>query len=624
MAERLGVMEMVGGMRRLADLRGQVMAINNVLAVIEFSLDGTIITANENFLKTVGYSLAEIKGRHHRIFVTPAEAQTAAYQAFWVKLGRGEFDEGQYQQLAKDGRSIWLQASYNPIFGWNGKPFKVVEYATDITQQKMLVAQNEGMLAAIGKAQGMIEFDLNGNVLTANDNMLSLMGYSLAEIKGRHHSLFVAPSYAQSAEYRAFWERLRAGHHDAGQYRRVGKAGREIWLQASYNPILEASGRPFKVVKLATDVTDQVRTVEEVRALVQAAVEGDLTQQIATQGRSGNLLALSQAVNSVVDTMKSMVAQIRAAVSTVRTGADEIAKCNIDLSQRTEQQAAGLEETASSMEEMTSSVKQSADNAAQASELASAAWRKAESGASVVSEAVSAMQGINSASSKIADIIGVIDEIAFQTNLLALNAAVEAARAGEQGRGFAVVAAEVRGLASRSAAAAKQIKALIQDSVARVAEGSRLVGQSGKTLSEIVTAVNKATGVVAEIAAATQEQAAGIEQVNTALMSMDEVTQRNAAMVEEGTVAAQSLLEEARNLDGMMAKYKIGENSVVAQRATEPRRERAARVVATSAHRGVTGSLPKGSAAASARKNAPAVRPARTGTNGSETEWKDF
>ena len=624
MAESLGVMGIVSGMRRIADLRGQVMAINKVLAVIEFALDGTIITANENFLKTVGYSLAEIQGRHHRIFVAPAEAQSAAYQAFWVKLGRGDFDEGQYQRVTKDGRSIWLQASYNPIFGWNGKPFKVVKYATDITQQKMLAAENEGMLAAIGKAQGMVEFDLNGNVLAANDTMLSLMGYSLAEIKGRHHSLFVAPSYAQSAEYRAFWEKLRAGHYDAGQYRRVGKAGREIWLQASYSPILDASGKPFKVVKLATDVTDQVRTVEEVRALVQAAVSGDLTQQIATQGRSGNLLALSQAVNSVIDTMKSMVAQIRAAVSTVRTGADEIAKCNIDLSQRTEQQAAGLEETASSMEQMTSSVKQSADNAAQASELASAAWRKAESGASVVSEAVSAMQGINSASSKIADIIGVIDEIAFQTNLLALNAAVEAARAGEQGRGFAVVAAEVRGLASRSAAAAKQIKALIQDSVARVAEGSKLVDQSGKTLSEIVTAVNKATGMVAEIAAATQEQAAGIEQVNKALMSMDEVTQRNAAMVEEGTVAAQSLLEEARHLDGMMAKYKIGENAVVAQRPTEPRRERAAMVVAASVRRGPTGSLPKGSVASSARKNTPVVRSARTGTDGSDTEWKDF
>lgn len=625
MAQQLGIAGMVFEMRRIADLRGQVMAINKVLAVIEFSPDGTIITANENFLKTVGYSLAEIQGRHHRMFVTPAEAQTAAYQAFWAKLGRGEFDEGEYQRMAKDGHRIWLQGSYNPILGWNGKPFKVVEYATDITQQKILAAENAGMLAAIGKAQGMIEFDLNGNILAANDNILKVLGYSLAEITGRHHSLLVEPSYAQSAEYRGFWEKLRAGHYDAGQYRRVGKARREIWLQASYTPILDASGTPYKVVKFATDVTDQVRTVDEVRTLVQAAVSGDLTKQIATQGRSGSLLELSEAVNSVIDAMRSMVGQIRAAVSTVRTGADEIAKGNLDLSQRTEEQAAGLEETASAMEQMTSSVKQSADNAAQACQFASAARTKAESGASVAYEAIAAMQGINSASGKITDIIGVINEIAFQTNLLALNAAVEAARAGEQGRGFAVVASEVRNLASRSAAAAKEIKTLIQDSVAKVAEGSKFVDQSGNTLTEIVAAVKKATDVVTAIASASQEQASGIEQVNKALASMDEVTQRNAAMVEEGTAAAQSLREEARNLDEMMAKFEIGENSVVAQRPTEHRPESATRLVASSAaRRSSTRPWSKGSATRSTPISAPATTPARTGTDDTKSEWKDF
>jgi methyl-accepting chemotaxis protein len=606
MAEQLGIAGMLLDMRRIADLRGQVMAINKVLAVIEFSLDGTIITANENFLRTVGYSLSEIQGRHHRMFVTPAEAETLAYQEFWAKFGRGEFDQGQYQLIGKDGHPMWLQASYNPILGWNGRPFKVVEYASEITQQKKLAAENEGMLAAIGKAQGVIEFDIDGNILAANDNFLSVVGYSLDEIKGRHHSLFVEPSYAQSAEYRGFWEKLRAGHYDAGQYKRLGKAGRQIWLQASYNPIMDASGKPSKVVKFATDVTDQVRTLEEVGTLVQAAVAGDLTQQIAAQGRSGNLLALSVAVNSVIDAMKSMVVQIRTAVSTVRTGVDEIAKGNLNLSQRTEEQASGLEETASSMEEMGASVKLSADSAAQARELAVAARQKAERGASVVSKAVESMQGINSASSKIADITGVIDEIAFQTNLLALNAAVEAARAGEQGRGFAVVAAEVRALASRSASAAKEIKALIQDSVAKVAEGSKLVDQSGKTLSEIVTAVNKATDVVAEIATATQEQASGIEQVNKALASMDEVTQNNAAMVEEGTVATQSLLEEARGLDEMMAKYDIGDTPVVA------------------AIRVPTRAWSKASVTPSPRKSAPAAKLPRTGTDDFDSEWKNF
>ena len=340
--------------------------------------------------------------------------------------------------------------------------------------------ESAATIAAISKAQATIEFNLDGTIVTANDNFLKALGYGLSEIKGRHHSMFVPAAERDSAEYKAFWEKLRRGEYQANQFRRIGKDGKDVWIQASYNPILDPNGKPTKVIKFATDVSDQVRTVEDVRRLAEAAIDGDLTQRIATEGRSGNLLALSEAVNSLIEAMKSMVAQMRIAVSAVRTGADEIAKGNADLSQRTEEQASSLEETASSMEQMTSSVKQSADNAAQASQLASAARSQAEAGSDVVTEAVSAMQSINSASGKIADIIGVIDEIAFQTNLLALNAAVEAARAGEQGRGFAVVASEVRNLASRSAGAAKEIKTLIQDSVAKVARGLEARRSIGK------------------------------------------------------------------------------------------------------------------------------------------------
>ncbi len=296
--------------------------------------------------------------------------------------------------------------------------------------------------------------------------------------------MFVDPAEVNSAAYRQFWDKL---HSRAARRRTVPphrqRAGREIWLQASYNPILDAAGKPFKIVKFATDVSDQVRTAEEVRSLAQSAADGDLTRRIPTGGKSGNVLALSQAINSMADGMANIVSQIRTAVAAVRSGTDEISTGNTNLSQRTEEQAASLEQTASSMEEMTSTVKQNADNAAQANALATAARAQAEKGGLVVAEAVAAMTGINEASTKIADIIGVIDEIAFQTNLLALNAAVEAARAGEQGRGFAVVAQEVRTLASRSAAAAKEIKSLIEDSVARVEHGSKLVGQSGQSLS---------------------------------------------------------------------------------------------------------------------------------------------
>jgi PAS domain S-box-containing protein len=437
----------------------------------------------------------------------------------------------------------------------------VAQMQTDLKartgKERAAAAENDGILSAIGKSMAQIEFNLDGSVRTANTNFLNAVGYSLEEIKGRHHHTFVDPTEANGAEYRHFWDKLRSGQHDAGQYRRIGKGGREVWLQASYNPILDAAGKPFKVVEFAIDVSEQVRTTEEVRALAQAAADGDLTHRVRIEGKSGNLLALSQAINSMADGMTSIVSQIRTAVEAVRSGTDEISTGNTNLSQRTEEQASSLEQTASSMEEMTSTVKQNADNAAQANDLATAARSQAEKGGQVVAEAVNAMTGINEASNKIADIIGVIDEIAFQTNLLALNAAVEAARAGEQGRGFAVVAQEVRTLASRSAAAAKEIKELIEDSVSKVEYGSKLVSQSGQSLSDIVGAVKKASDIVAEIAAACQEQARGIDQVNKAITSLDQVTQQNAALVEEAASAAESLSEEAQHLDQMMANYQI-------------------------------------------------------------------
>jgi methyl-accepting chemotaxis protein len=255
--------------------------------------------------------------------------------------------------------------------------------------------------------------------------------------------------------------------------------------------------------------------------------------------------------------MAAVVAQVKNMAGQVHAGAEEISRGNINLSQRTEEQASSLEETASSMEEMTSTVKQTADNAGQANQLAQAARQQAEKGGAVVGSAVAAMNGINEASKKIADIIGVIDEIAFQTNLLALNAAVEAARAGEQGRGFAVVATEVRSLAGRSATAAKEIKALIQDSVARVEEGSRLVDESGRTLDEIVGAVKKVTDIVAEIAAASREQSGGIEQVNKAIVAMDSNTQQNAALVEQAAASSQAIVEQALVLHSVVAHFQV-------------------------------------------------------------------
>jgi len=496
--------------KELADLRGQVQAIGRSQAVIEFALDGTILAANDHFLQAVGYSMDEIRGQHHRVFVDPQEREGVAYQRFWKQLAVGEYQSGQFRRVGKAGREIWLQASYNPIFDAAGKPFKVVKYCSDVTEQKIRAADFEGQIKAIDKSQAVIEFELNGVIRNANENFLRTVGYTIDEVRGRHHRIFVDPAYAESPEYRAFWEKLSQGRYDAGVYKRLAKGSRELWLQATYNPIVDASGRPVKVVKYASDVTAQKLTT---------------------------------------DRLSRIMAEIRAAAAEIQTSAEEISTGNSSLSERVEAQAASLEETNSSMMRMTETVRDNADNARKANELALAACDHAERGGKIMHDAVAAMQVINESSRKIADIIGVIDEIAFQTNLLALNAAVEAARAGEQGRGFAVVASEVRSLAGRSAGAAKEIKELIQDSVAKIGDGSRLVEQSGQGLTDIVASVKKVTDIVGEISAASADQASGIEQVSKAVSSMDEGTQQNAALVEQAAAASESIVQQVKALN---------------------------------------------------------------------------
>ncbi|MEG0183630.1 MAG: PAS domain S-box protein, partial [Stenotrophomonas sp.] len=333
--------------RRHAELEAQVAALHRVQAVIEFSLDGSILQANDNFLQALGYRLDEIQGRHHSLFVDPEHARSSEYRDFWARLGRGEFDAGQYQRFGKGGREIWIQASYNPVLDPQGRPYKIVKFATDITAQKQQAAESAGQLAAIDKSQAVIEFSMDGRILTANANFLAATGYTLEEVRGQHHSLFVEPDYRASAEYRQFWEKLGRGEYDAGQYRRLGKGGREVWIQASYNPILDVGGRPFKVVKYATDITAQVhanqamqRAVTQTREVVAAAKEGDLTRNIAMGDKSGPIAELCGGVNALVEAMAAIIGQIKFAADTIAVGASEIAEGNNDLSQRTEQQAA--------------------------------------------------------------------------------------------------------------------------------------------------------------------------------------------------------------------------------------------------------------------------------------------
>jgi methyl-accepting chemotaxis protein len=611
---------------KAADYEGQLAAIGKAQAVIEFDLKGNILNANDNFCRAMGYVLDEIRGQHHRLFVDAETSMSPEYRVFWEKLGRGEYDAGQYKRIAKGGREIWIQASYNPIYDMSGKPFKVVKYATDITEAKLKAANYEGQFAAISKAQGIIEFKLDGTILDANENFLNTVGYRLDEIKGRHHSIFVERSYRDSVEYRTFWEKLGRGEYEHGQYRRVGKDGGEIWIQASYNPILDLNGKPFKVVKYCTNVGEQVRAarqleiaVNQTREVVTAASNGDLSARIPMDGKDGQLGELCRGVNAVIDSMAAVVGQIQDASAQIRTAAGEIATGNTDLSARTEQQAASLEETAASMEELTSTVKQNAENARQANQLAVGASDVARKGGQVVSEVVTTMSAINEASKKIVDIIGVIDGIAFQTNILALNAAVEAARAGEQGRGFAVVASEVRSLAQRSAAAAKEIKTLIGDSVDKVGNGTRLVEQAGRTMDDVVASVKRVTDIMAEISAASQEQSQGIEQVNQAITQMDEVTQQNAALVEEASAAARALQEQANALAESVAEYTL-EAEVEAPRGARQRRSTPAAEIKPAR----ANARPAPPARPPPARPAPA--PAKTAANGEAAaeHWTEF
>ncbi len=411
------------------------------------------------------------------------------------------------------------------------------------------------------------------------------------------------------------------------------------------NPVLDENGARIGTVMEWTDRTQEVAVEKEMQGMLSAVVAGDLGSRIDVTGKTGFFEAMSRGVNQLADNMAEVVSRVKGVAVEVHRGADEISAGNANLSQRTEEQSSSLEETASSMEEMTTTVKQNADNAAQANQLALAARDQAEKGGTVVSHAVAAMSGINEASKKIADIIGVIDDIAFQTNLLALNAAVEAARAGEQGRGFAVVASEVRSLAGRSATAAKEIKELIQDSVRKVEDGSVLVTQSGQTLEKIVAAVKKVSDIVAEIAAASREQSSGIEQVNRAVMQMDELTQQNAALVEEATAASQAMAEQVRGLNEMLARFQVGMSAIgapafapaahvskaAAAKAATARAERRGASRPWTGRGGAPRPAKPKTPAESARAAAPAPAAAASRGNGTvgngdaaDSEWQEF
>jgi len=480
-----------------------VAALNKSQAIIEFEPDGKIITANENFLRVVGYRIEEIEGKHHRMFAESGYADTSEYRMFWDDLARGQFKAGEYKRIGKGGKEVWLEASYNPVVGRNGKTVKVVKFATDVTSKKLGYADLHGQVSAIMRSQAVIQFNLDGTILTANENFLSAMGYRLDEIQGKHHSLFVEPAYRDSREYKDFWETLRRGEYQSAQYKRIAKGGREIWLEASYNPVLDLNGKPWKVVKFATDLSK--RKAENA--------------QLADQ--------FEKDVKSLVDAVSAAATELQSTAQSLSSGAELANQKSATGAAATEQLTASIGEISRQLSAAVGSVNEAVGEVERSSQL--------------VSSLVKSAEAIGNASKTIAD-------IADQTNLLALNATIEAARAGESGKGFAVVASEVKALASQTSKATDQIGAQIT----AVQQASNTTAES---IQQIARTISKVNEISTTISSAVEEQSAATGEVSANINGVKKAAEESGHSASEVLTAAGELAKQAVYLQDQVAKF---------------------------------------------------------------------
>ncbi|MEM8987108.1 MAG: PAS domain-containing methyl-accepting chemotaxis protein [Pseudomonadota bacterium] len=479
-----------------SELESMLSALDKSQAIIHFKPDGEILWANENFLGAMGYRLDEIVGQHHKMFVEPEYEKSRDYADFWKTLRQGEFQSAEYKRLAKGGKEIWIQASYNPILDGAGNVVKVVKFATDITAQKMQAADYRGQIDAINKSQAVITFELDGTILDANENFLATVGYSLDEIKGQHHSKFVETDYGRSAEYKEFWKSLARGEYQAAEYKRIGKGGKEIWIQASYNPIFDPSGNPVKVVKYATNITDQVLTRQESER-VGKLVDSNLEKILVAVGDANTQTnSATQASNNTMETVHSIV-----------TAAEQF--------------EAAANEIASNMENSRMEVSKAMDET-----------ESADRSTSQLSNAAGAMNSI----------VEVIQNIAGQINLLALNATIESARAGDAGKGFAVVASEVKSLANQVASATDQISTEIsgmQSVAGDVVERLNSIKSAVETVESSVTgvaaAIEEQSVTTRDITSNLQQAAQAVGEVNTNLDSLSCAVDNANTYAQEGT-----------------------------------------------------------------------------------------
>jgi methyl-accepting chemotaxis protein len=539
----------------------QSAAIDRSQAVIEFKLDGTIITANQNFLNTLGYTLAEIAGKHHRMFVDPAQQTKPAYAAFWAALSRGECQAAEYKRIRKDGREIWIQASYNPILGADGKPVSVIKFATDITARKKQSIEDAGKMLAIGRAQAVIEFEMDGTIIDANQNFLNALGYTLAEIAGKHHSMFVEPAQRESAEYRNFWDSLRRGQFQTAEYKRIGKGGKQVWILATYNPILDEAGKPLKVVKFATDVTKQklagadsngqIEAIRKSQAVIEFNMDGtiisanpkfldvmgytpadiqgkhhrmfvDPVEQAKPEyaafwaalnrgeyqageyrriGKAGKAVWIQASYNPILDLNGKPF-------KVVKYATDVSAQAMIRM--KAERARGFIESVAAGSEEMTTSIREISQTMLKSKDTAASAVQQVES-------ADTQAQKLTNAAQAMSGIVELISNITSQINLLALNATIESARAGEAGRGFAVVASEVKNLANQATQATDRIASEIEALNGISAEVAASLGAIKVAIARVSEFVTTTAAAVEEQSAVTDDMSTNMQRANAEL-----------------------------------------------------------------------------------------------------------